>query len=99
MIKSFGLVQVRSPDWFEIDQPTMNAVIESIDHLAKAIISWEQMNTFPESNACREEKPYGAHLFATDFESLQFWFESAPGRWEPSGPAMGESKTLARRTS
>jgi len=71
MLKSLGLAQVRSPDWFETDQPTMNEAIESVDRLTTGIISWEEMNASTECIAARPERPYGAYLVETKFRTLQ----------------------------
>jgi hypothetical protein len=83
MMKSFEFDQVRSADWFELDQPTMDAIIVSIDELANSIIAWEEMNASADCDGCRKEKPYGAYLFRTNFLPLQHWFENESGPWEP----------------
>jgi len=86
MLKSLGLAQVRSPDWFETDQPTMNEAIESVDRLTTGIISWEEMNASTECIAARPERPYGAYLVDTKFRTLQLWYESEPGCWTSGRP-------------
>ena len=63
----------------------MNEAIESVDRLANGIIAWEEMNASSECMAARSDTPYGAYLFETNFRTIQLWFESAPGRWTPSG--------------
>jgi hypothetical protein len=102
MMKNFGFVEVRTPDWFEVDQQTMDALIVSIGELAEAITNWEDMNAATECDACREEKPYGAYLYDSRFLPLDQWYEVAPGRWEPSGTTLEqrvahELKTYERR--
>jgi hypothetical protein len=90
MMRNFGFVPVRSPDWFEVNQPTMDAIIISIDELTKSISDWEEMNASADCDAARQEKPYGAYLFDTMFVPLDHWYEVSPGCWEPSGTTLEE---------
>lgn len=83
MMKSFGLARVRSADWYELDQLTMDAIIVSIDELANSIIAWEEMNASAECEARRKEKPYGAYLIRTRYLPFQHYFESESEPWEP----------------
>lgn len=88
MMKSSGFDPVRSPDWFELDQPTTDAIIASIDEYAKSITDWEGMNASAEYGAICREKPYGAYLYDTMFVPLDSWYEVAPGRWGSSGTSL-----------
>ncbi len=83
LIKNLDFVQVRSQDWFELDPPTMDAIIVSIDELATSIIEWEELNTSTECDACRKDRPYGAFLHRTNFLLLQHWIENESGPFEP----------------
>lgn len=75
LLKQLGFSPVREPDWFEVDQPTMDAVILSIDELANAINQWQKINSFPETDARRKDKPYGQYLSYNDYLPLQHWWE------------------------
>jgi hypothetical protein len=82
MMKSFEFPKVYSADWFEVDQPTMDAIIVGIDELVKSIIAWEEMNVTPGCNAWRKEKPYGAYLTHTGYLPFEHWIENDSGGWE-----------------
>lgn len=81
LLKNLGLSPVRKPDWFEIDCATMDAVILSIDELARSIILWEQRNASIEC-VCYSGKPYGDYLHDTDFVTLGEVWEKDDGRVE-----------------
>ena len=75
MMKTFEFPKVHSGDWFELDQPTMDAIIIGIDELVELIIAWEGMNVATECDAIRLDKPYGAYLSQIHYLTLQLWTE------------------------
>lgn len=87
-MKSSGFEPVRPPVWFELDQPTTDAIIVSIDEYAESITDWEAMNASAEDGAIRGEKPFGAYPCHTMFVPLESWYEVAPGRWGSSGTSL-----------
>lgn len=68
---SLGLNPVRAEDWFEIDQATMEIVVDTVDRLAKPIIAWEHIDG---SNECgiqqNDKSPYWQYLCDTNFETV-----------------------------
>lgn len=81
VLKMFGFTRVHSADWFEIDQPTMDAAIVSIDELARSINVWEQRNASTDC-VCYSGKPYGDYLLDTDHVTLGHVYEGVDGRVE-----------------
>lgn len=62
LITDWGFKKVRADDWFEIDEPTMKAVIETISDLTKAIRRWEFCNRVEECLVIHTDSPYGQYL-------------------------------------
>lgn len=80
LLKNIGLSPARNPDWFEVDLATIDAAIVSIDELARAINVWEQRNASTECSACLPGKPYGDHVWDTDWVTVESWYEEDDGR-------------------
>lgn len=57
IVTRFGFEPVRSPDWFEIDSPTMLVVIGIIDELAGSIRTWEAENYVMKHNILSHRYP------------------------------------------
>ena len=101
LLKTSGFSSVRRPDWFEVDQATMDAAILCIGQLAKPIIEWEQQNASTEC-LCHPGKPYGDYLWDTAHVTMGFVFENDDGSLdyiEPDLPKAIAQKKLSYKSS
>lgn len=65
LLKLHGFSPVIEPDWFKIDEATMDAAIAVIDDLAKSVIRWEERNGSNDCVAIYEGNPYGDYVHHT----------------------------------
>ena len=62
LTKEWGFEEVRAPNWFEIDEPSIKAIIQAIDELNDTLRQWSMRNRGESCFVPLLDVPYGRYI-------------------------------------